>query len=40
MSKNQDPFRDPSGWMLFLGLSALLGGLVLLLLLPANSLGF
>lgn len=37
---DKDPFRDPSGWMLFIGLSLLFGALVLLLLLPANSLGF
>jgi hypothetical protein len=32
--------KEPPAWMLFLGLTFLLGALVLLMLLPANSLGF
>lgn len=31
---------EPPTWWLFLGLTLVLGGLVLLLLIPANSLGF
>ncbi len=37
---SKEPIKEPSGWMLGIGLACLLGGLVLLLLLPANSLGF
>lgn len=36
----KEPMKEPSGWMLGIGLTCLLGALVLLLLLPANSLGF
>lgn len=36
----KDPMDGPPTWMLGLGLTFLLGALVLLLLLPANSLGF
>lgn len=32
--------KEPSTWWLFVGLTLILGGLVLLLLIPANSLGF
>ncbi|AZS06720.1 hypothetical protein HOU95_gp087 [Streptomyces phage Hiyaa] len=32
--------KEPSPWMLFIGLTCLLGAFVLLMLLPANSLGF
>jgi hypothetical protein len=32
--------KGPPAWLLFVGLSCLLGALVLLMMLPANSLGF
>jgi hypothetical protein len=37
---SKEPMKEPSGWMLGIGLTCLLGALILLLLLPANSLGF
>lgn len=32
--------KEPPAWWLFVGLSLLLGGLVALMLLPANAFGF
>lgn len=39
MSKRND-FRDPPSWMLFLGVTLILGALVLLMFIPENSWGF
>lgn len=37
---SKEPIKEPSGWMLGIGLTCLLGALVLLMLMPENSLGF
>lgn len=38
--RRREDFKEPSAWWLFVGLTLILGALVLLLLIPANSLGF
>lgn len=38
--KKPEPIKEPSGWMLGVGLTLLLGAFVLLLLIPVNALGF
>ena len=37
---SKEPMKEPTPWMLFLGLACLFGALVLLMLIPANSWGF
>jgi len=40
MPDDRDPIKEPSTFWLALGLTLILGALVLVLLIPANSWGF
>jgi hypothetical protein len=37
---SKDPMKEPPTWMLGVGLTLILAGLVLLMFIPANSWGF
>jgi hypothetical protein len=37
---SKEPMKEPSGWMLGVGLTLILGAFVLLLFIPENSWGY